>query len=82
MKELMRNNDKVYVVLRRVPLHNIITKNGAILADAFNAWKEVTGADHVLKNSTHFIFCETVVDVEWEAVPIEEDASASEDVNN
>jgi len=69
MKELFFNNGKAYLVLRRIPLHNFTTKDGGILADAFNGWKAWLGAEHVLKTSTHFIFCLVVPDVEWEEVP-------------
>jgi hypothetical protein len=34
----------------------------------FNGWKEFLGADHVLRTSTHFLYCETIPDVEWEEV--------------
>jgi hypothetical protein len=40
-------------------------KDGSIVAEAFNGWKEHLGADHVLKNSTHFLFCQSVMDVEF-----------------
>jgi len=68
MKQLYRHNDKVYVILRRIPQHNIKDKEGKIIGELFSAWKEHLGADHVLQDSTHFMFCETVLDVEWEEV--------------
>jgi hypothetical protein len=32
------------------------------------AVRDFLGADHVLKDQTHFLFCETIQDVEWEEV--------------
>jgi len=68
MKQLYRHNDKVYVILRKLPHHNVSDKQGNIISELFNAWKEHLGADHVLRDSTHFMFCETVPDVEWEEI--------------
>ena len=68
MKEIYFHNDKAYLILRRVPIHNVSDKQGNIISELFNAWKEHLGADHVLKNSTHFMYCESVPDIEWEEV--------------
>jgi len=68
MKEIYFNGDKAYTILRRVPIHNVSDKQGNIISELFNAWKEHLGADHVLKNSTHFMYCETIPDIEWEEV--------------
>ena len=66
MKELFINNGKAYIVLRKIPHHNVTDKQGTIISDMFNGWKEFLGADHVLRTSTHFLYCETIPDVEWE----------------
>jgi hypothetical protein len=71
MKQLYRHNDKVYVILRKLSHHNLTDKQGNIISGLFNAWKEYLGADHVLRDSTHFMFCETVLDVDWEDLPEE-----------
>lgn len=68
MKEIYYHNGKAYLILRRVPAHNVSDKQGNIVSELFNAWKEHLGADHVLKNSTHFMYCETIPDIEWEEV--------------
>jgi len=69
MKELYRHNDKLYVILRRLPHHSFTKKNGDIVLEVVGMWKDYLGADHVLKDQTHFIFCETVPDIEWEDLP-------------
>jgi len=68
MKQLYRHNDKVYLILRRLAHHNVSDKHGNIIPEMFNAWKQFLGADHVLRDSTHFIYCETVPDVEFEEI--------------
>ena len=68
MKELFINNGNAYVVLRKIPHYNVMNKQGSIISDEFNGWKEYLGADHVLKTSTHFLYCETIQDAEWEDI--------------
>lgn len=31
-------------------------------------YRDWVGADHVLRNSTHFLFCETIHDVDFEMI--------------
>jgi hypothetical protein len=69
MKELYHYNNKVYVILRRIPHHNFHKKNGELVLEVVGLWRDHLGADHVLKDQTHFIFCHTVQDVEWEEIP-------------
>ena len=72
MKELFLNNGNAYIVLRKIPHHNVMNKNGTIIPEAFNGWKEYLGADHVLKTSNHFLYCETIKDAEFEEIVEEE----------
>jgi hypothetical protein len=63
LKELFRNGDELYTVIRRIPVHNFTDKKtGSIIPEVFNLWKEHLGADKVLKQNETFIFCETVSD--------------------
>lgn len=79
MKELYFNNGKCYLILRKIPHHNVSDKTGKIISEMFNAWKEWLGADHVLKTSTHFLYCETVPDVEWEDIIKEDETTRIEE---
>lgn len=58
----------MYKVLRQIPHQRFMRKDGSMIVEKFNAWKSWLKSDHVLKNSTHFLFCETIVDVDWEDV--------------
>ena len=68
-RELYFHNGKCYVILRALPHHAVSDKQGRVISELFNGWKEHVGADHVLKTSTHFLYCETVPDIEWEEIP-------------
>jgi hypothetical protein len=72
MKQIFYNNGKAYIVLRAIPHHNLVTRDGSVISELFNGWKEYLGADHVLRTSTDFLYCETIPDVEWEEVPVME----------
>ena len=78
MKELFFNGDKAYIILRKISHHNVTDRGGNIESEKFNAWKEYLGADHVLKNSTHFLYCVTIPDVEFEEI-IEETEETEEE---
>lgn len=66
--EFFRHNDKVYIVLRKIPHHNFQKKDGTVVMEAIQLWKEHTSADHVLKTPTHFVFCHTIQPVEFEEI--------------
>jgi hypothetical protein len=70
-KELFKNGNDLYIILRKIHIHNLSNKNGSVKAELFNAWKEYLGSDKVLKNQTHFLFCETIQEPEWEDIPNE-----------
>jgi hypothetical protein len=67
MKQLYYHNNKAYLINRRIPVHNF-EKDGRVHLDFVQAWRDYLGCDHVLRDQTHFIFCETIEDVEFEEV--------------
>lgn len=72
MKQLYKNGDDLYVILRQIKISSLSNKDGTLKNELFNAWKNFLGADKVLKNQTHFIYCENVNEVTWEDIPNEE----------
>ena len=77
MKELFFNGDKAYIILRKIPHHNVCDKSGNIISELFNGWKDYVGADHVLRTATDFLYCETIPDIEFEEI-IEESIDSAE----
>jgi hypothetical protein len=66
MKRMMKHGDNAYIVVAE----SLISKFGTEEPDmeyvkVFRDWLK---ADHVLRTQTHFLFCETIQDVEWEDV--------------
>lgn len=66
-KQLYYHNDKAYLINRRIPSHNF-EKKGHLHMDVVKAWMEWLGCDHVLKDQKHFIFVETIQDIEFEEI--------------
>jgi hypothetical protein len=65
--KIIKHNDKAYGVLRQVPMHHFANRidtppNGEYV----NMFKEWCGADTIIQTDTHFMFCETIPDVDFE----------------
>ena len=66
MKEIYVHSGKAYIILRRVPIDNFNISENLLNMDNVKLFRDWCGADHVLRDNTHFMFCETIEDVEWE----------------
>jgi len=65
MKYLKVHNGKAYLVLDKYFVHKF--EDGNVLnMNKVKAVRDWLGADHVLRDNTHFLFCETIEDVECE----------------
>tara|TARA_R110000751_G_scaffold183585_2_gene290227 strand:+ start:463 stop:702 length:240 start_codon:yes stop_codon:yes gene_type:complete len=65
MKELRIHNNQAYLILRRYPIPKF--EDGNVLnKDKVKAVRDWIGSDHVLRDQQHFLFCETIQDVEFE----------------
>ena len=59
------SKDKAYVVKREIPITAFLPKGGNhISMDWLKAWRDHLLCDHVLRNETHFLFCQTISEVE------------------
>lgn len=58
-------NDNAYIVKREVAVHNFEIKGSNRLnLELCQAYRDWLGCDHVLRNQTHFLFCETIQEAE------------------
>ena len=60
---IMYHKDRPWKVIRKVSEHMFHFKNGLEIKAVEMYMKEI-GADHVLRDPTHFIFVEEIEDVE------------------
>lgn len=62
LDKLILHNDVWYKLLRYLPEHNVTDKGGTVRMDVLQAWRDYVGADHVLRDQTGFMLCETIHD--------------------
>ena len=66
---IIRHNDKAYGVLREVPMRRFAERiDTPPNAEYINLYKQWIGADTVIETGTHFMFCETIPDVDFEEI--------------
>ncbi len=68
MKQLYLHGEKSYIVLRRVLESHFHNKENNPQLEYVQMYRDWVGADHVLRDQTHYIFCETIDDVEFEEI--------------
>jgi hypothetical protein len=65
------HGDNAYIVLKRRLAEQFNTNGNTPNMGYLKEYRDWIGADHVLRDQTHFIFCETVQDIEWEDLEVE-----------
>jgi len=67
MTPVYKHGDTAYVILRQKPIHHFAkTFDEQPNMEYVQHFMQWLGADHVLRNNTHFMFCETIPDVDFE----------------
>jgi hypothetical protein len=65
MRQLYKHGDSYYIIHRIIPIHNFIQKDGEVNMELLKGWRDyIPKVDHVMRNETHFLFGETISDVE------------------
>jgi len=74
MKQIYVHGEKAYIVLKRVADLKFRAKLDLEPdMEIVKEYRDWIGADHVLRDQTHFIFCETIPDIEYEEILEEEE---------
>ena len=68
MKQLYIHGGKAYLILKRVLEQHFYNKENYPQLEYVQMYRDWLGADHVLRDQTHYIFCETIQDVEFEEI--------------
>ena len=59
------HNGESYIILDQKPIHHFAkTYEDQPDMKYVNVYMQWCGADHALRNQTHFLFCKTIVDAE------------------
>jgi len=68
MKQLYLHGGNAYLVLKRTLEQHFHDKQNNPQLEYVQMYRDWLGADHVLRDQTHYIFCETIQDVEFEEI--------------
>lgn len=68
MKKLFKHGGKAYLIKRELLHFKAMNPDGTVDIAKIQVYRDFVNADHVLKNATHFLFCETIEDVEFEEI--------------
>ena len=69
IRPIYKHNGESYIILDRVLTHHFAkTFQDQPDLEYVNLHMKWRGADHVLRTQTHFLFCETIEDVEYEEI--------------
>lgn len=67
-QKIIKHNNDLFLVIREFSIGYLTNKDGTTKNKPFNMIKEYLNADMVLKNQTHFMYCEKIVEPEWEDI--------------
>ena len=67
MKELKVHGGQAYIILRKYIIEKFHDGN-VLNKDKIKVVRDWIGSDHVLRDATHFLFCETISDVDFEDI--------------
>jgi hypothetical protein len=68
MKQLYIHGGKAYLILKRVQADKFNLKGDEPDLEYVKTYRDWVGSDHVLRDQTHFLFCETIPDIEFEEI--------------
>jgi hypothetical protein len=69
MRSVFKHGDAAYIIIAQKPIQHF----AKIIGEAPNMeyvqlYMQSLGCDHVLRNEVHFMFCETIPDVDFEVI--------------
>ena len=69
MRQVYQHGDAAYIIFRQTPIHHFAPRmEDQPNMEYVQMYMKWVGADHVLRTQTHFMFCETIPDVDFEIV--------------
>lgn len=65
MRSIYRHGDGAYIIVKQTPIQHFAKVIGEQPnMEYVQLYMQSLGCDHVLRNETHFMFCETIQDAE------------------
>jgi hypothetical protein len=67
MRSIYKHNDTAYVIISQKPIYHFArTFDDPPNMEIVQQYMLAVRADHVLRTQTHFLFCETIPDIDFE----------------
>ena len=67
MQKVYKHNDSAYIVITQKPVSHFAARlDEPPNMEIVQQYMLAVGADHALRTQTHFMFCETIADVDFE----------------
>ena len=67
LRQLYYHNDKAFLIIRKISI-GCFDEKGKLNMNLVKGCRDWFGCDHVLKTQTHFLFVETIEDIEFEEI--------------
>ena len=71
MKYIKSHSGKAYLVLEKHPISKFDEK-GKVEMEKVKAMRDWLATDHVLRDATHFLFCQTIEDIDFKEDKVSE----------
>jgi hypothetical protein len=69
MQQVYKHNDTAYIVRTQKPVSHFAARlDEPPNMEIVQQYMLAVGADHALRTQTHFMFCETIADVDFEII--------------
>ena len=65
-RELFKHNDKLYIIKQKALISHFVDKQEKLHLDLVKEIQNYYLSDHTLKTDSHFLFVETVEEIEFE----------------
>lgn len=65
-RELFKHNDKLYIIKGKSLCSHFQDKQGKLHLEFVKGMQNHLGADHTLKTESHFLFVETIEEIEFD----------------
>ena len=71
MRSVYRHGDGAYIIVKQTPIQHFAKVIGEQPnMEYVQLYMQSLGCDHVLRNETHFMFCETIQDAEIDDIEL------------
>ncbi len=65
-RKIFKHHDKLYIIKNKAPISSFMGEDKKIHLDLVQEMQDYFGCDHTLKTELHFLFVETIEEVEFE----------------